>query len=120
MAAMAGALSQQGGGVHGDGERRHDRPVLRSEPRTLDARHLRTGRHGRARGLEEGLDTWFFIMPDYAMGKSQVASITHILERNGGKVLGTVAHPLPGTSDFSSHLLRAQSSGADPLVTNAG
>jgi hypothetical protein len=70
--------------------------------------------------LKRGLDTWFFIMPDYAMGKSQVASITHILERNGGKVLGTVAHPLPGTSDFSSHLLRAQSSGADPLVTNAG
>ena len=71
--------------------------------------------------LKRGLDTWFFIMPDYAMGKSQVASITHILEQNGGKVLGTVAHPFPGTSDFSSYLLQAQSSGAKVIcLANSG
>ncbi len=71
--------------------------------------------------LEKKLDTWFFIMPDYAMGKSQVASITHILDQNGAKVLGTVAHPFPGTSDFSSYLLQAQSSGAKVIcLANSG
>ena len=71
--------------------------------------------------LARQLDTWFFIMPDYAMGKSQVASITHILEQNGAKVLGTVAHPFPGTTDFSSYLLRAQASGAKVIcLANSG
>ncbi len=71
--------------------------------------------------LAKGLDTWFFIFPDYAMGKSQVASITHIVEQSGGKVLGSVAHPFPGVTDFSSYLLQGQASGAKVIcLANSG
>ena len=71
--------------------------------------------------LAQGLDTWFFILSDYAMGKSQVASMTDIVQRAGGKVVGSVAHPFPGTSDFSSYLLQAKSSGAKVVcLSNSG
>lgn len=71
--------------------------------------------------LEKGLDSWFFILPDYAMGKSQVSSMTQVIEKSGGKVLGSVAHPFPGTSDFSSFLLQAKSSGAKVVcLANSG
>jgi len=55
--------------------------------------------------LREGKDTWFFILADYAMGKSQVASMTQVIEKSGGKVVGSAAHPFPGTTGFSSFLL---------------
>jgi branched-chain amino acid transport system substrate-binding protein len=39
----------------------------------------------------------------------------------GGKVLGSVLHPSPGTTDFSSYVLQAQSSGAQIVgLANAG
>ncbi|MFL5256204.1 MAG: ABC transporter substrate-binding protein [Rhodopila sp.] len=39
----------------------------------------------------------------------------------GGKVVGGVSYPFPGTTDFSSYLLQAQSSGAKVLgLANAG
>jgi branched-chain amino acid transport system substrate-binding protein len=42
------------------------------------------------------------------------------VKANGGKVLGSVRHPFPGT-DFSSFLLQAQSSGAKVIgLANAG
>jgi branched-chain amino acid transport system substrate-binding protein len=37
----------------------------------------------------------------------------------GGKVLGSVAFPYPGQTDFSSYLLQAQASGANVLALNA-
>ncbi len=71
--------------------------------------------------LARKLDTWFFILPDYAMGRSQVASMTRVIEQNGGKVVGTVSHPFPGTTDFSSYLLQAKSSGAKVIcLSNSG
>ncbi|MCC7115396.1 MAG: ABC transporter substrate-binding protein, partial [Burkholderiales bacterium] len=43
-----------------------------------------------------------------------------VVEASGGKVLGAVRHPFPGT-DFSSFLLQAQSSGAKVIgLANAG
>jgi len=43
-----------------------------------------------------------------------------VVEKNGGKVLGKVRHPFPGT-DFSSFLLQAQSSKAKIIgLANAG
>ena len=42
------------------------------------------------------------------------------MKENGGEVLGAVRHPL-GTTDFSSFLLQAQSSGAKVIgLANAG
>lgn len=71
--------------------------------------------------LEQGKDTWFFILADYAMGKVQVASMTSVIEASGGKVVGSVAHPFPGTTDFSSYLLQAKASGAKMIcIANSG
>lgn len=68
---------------------------------------------------KRGLKTWFFITPDYAFGHAMQADATSFIERNGGKVLGSVLHPL-NTGDFSSYLLQAQSSGAQVVVLGSG
>lgn len=60
--------------------------------------------------------TWFFVTPDYVGGKGVQAETTHFIEATGGQVLGGVLYPFPGTSDFSSFLLQAQSSHASVLA----
>jgi branched-chain amino acid transport system substrate-binding protein len=68
-----------------------------------------------------GGDSWFFITADYAFGKALQRDTTDFVTGAGGKVLGSVTYPFPGTSDFSSYLLQAQSSGAKVLgIANAG
>ncbi|MBR0938515.1 ABC transporter substrate-binding protein [Bradyrhizobium jicamae] len=70
--------------------------------------------------VAEGGDTWFFISVDYAFGHSMEADATSAVQSAGGKVLGSVRHPL-GTSDFSSYLLQAQASGAKVVAfANSG
>src|ERR1700677_49999 len=61
--------------------------------------------------VAEGRDTWFFITVDYTFGHSLEADATSAVLAAGGKVLGSVRHPL-NTADFSSYLLQAQASGA--------
>ncbi|HVY15522.1 MAG TPA: ABC transporter substrate-binding protein [Rhodopila sp.] len=61
--------------------------------------------------VKQGGDSWYFISFDYALGAALERDATATLTGLGGKVLGSVKHPL-GTSDFSSYLLQAQSSGA--------
>src|ERR1700761_5045901 len=61
--------------------------------------------------VAEGRDTWFFITVDYTFGHSLEADASAAVLAAGGKVLGSVRHPL-NTSDFSSYLLQAQASGA--------
>lgn len=61
--------------------------------------------------LGQGQDSWFFITVDYAFGQNLVDEATKALAAGGGKVLGSVKHPL-NTSDFASYLLQAQASGA--------
>ena len=55
--------------------------------------------------------TWFFMTVDYAFGYALERDATQAIERAGGKVVGTIRHPL-GTADFSSYLLQAQTSRA--------
>ena len=70
--------------------------------------------------LAQGLDEWYFITVDYTFGKSWQEDATKFIEANGGKVLGSVLHPL-GATDFSSQLLQAQASGAKVIgIANAG
>jgi len=70
--------------------------------------------------VKTGGDTWFFITADYAFGKALERDTTDIVQANGGKVLGSVRHPFPGT-DFSSFLLQAQASKAKVIgLANAG
>ena len=71
--------------------------------------------------LKAGGDTWFFIQADYTFGATLAAEARAVIEAGGGKVLGSVKHPFPGTTDFSSYLLTAQASGAKVIgLANAG
>jgi branched-chain amino acid transport system substrate-binding protein len=56
-------------------------------------------------------DSWYYISFDYALGAALERDSSAVLTSLGGKVVGSVKHPL-GTTDFSSYLLQAQSSGA--------
>ena len=70
--------------------------------------------------VKTGGDTWFFLTADYAFGQALERDTSKVVIANGGKVLGSVRHPLQ-TSDFSSFLLQAQSSKAKIIgLANAG
>ncbi len=70
--------------------------------------------------VKTGGDTWFFLTADYAFGHALERDTTAVVLANGGKVLGSVSHPL-NTSDFSSFLLQAQASKAKVIgLANAG
>jgi branched-chain amino acid transport system substrate-binding protein len=67
-----------------------------------------------------GLDTWYFVAVDYALGKSLVAEASDAIARSGGNVIGTVYHPI-STTDLSSFMLQAQNSKAKVIgFANAG
>jgi branched-chain amino acid transport system substrate-binding protein len=70
--------------------------------------------------VKQGLDTWFFLSADYAFGQDLERDTTNVIKASGGKVLGSVKHPI-NTSDFSSFLLQAQGSKAKVIgLANAG
>jgi branched-chain amino acid transport system substrate-binding protein len=76
--------------------------------------------HGTARALmQRGDDTWFFLTVDYTGGYTLEDSARPVILGQGGKVLGSVRHPL-NTADFSSYLLQAQSSGAKVVALANG
>ena len=71
--------------------------------------------------VRTGGKTWFFVTADYVFGKQLQNDTAAFVNKAGGKVLGSAAYPFPGTTDFSSFLLSAQSSGAKVLgLANAG
>jgi branched-chain amino acid transport system substrate-binding protein len=70
--------------------------------------------------VKAGGDTWFFLTADYAFGHALERDVTEVVKAAGGKVLGSVKHPL-STQDFSSFLLQAQASKAKVIgLANAG
>jgi len=70
--------------------------------------------------IKQGIKNFFFVTVDYAFGAALQAEGTKFIEAAGGKVIGSVKHPL-GTTDFSSYLMQAQASKADAIVVlNAG
>jgi len=77
--------------------------------------------NGTARAVvKQGGDSWFFLTGDNAGSHSQEREAMAFVQKAGGKVLGSVRHPL-GTSDFSSYLLQAQQSKAKVVgLANAG
>lgn len=77
--------------------------------------------HGTASAVvKAGGTSWFILASDYAFGHQLQADATKVIEAAGGRVVGALRHPL-NTPDFSSFLLRAQSSGAKVIgVANAG
>ncbi|HEX6137225.1 MAG TPA: ABC transporter substrate-binding protein [Casimicrobiaceae bacterium] len=58
---------------------------------------------------------WYFITPDYAFGHTLQAAYAKILQGLGGQVLGNSLSPL-GTTDFSSYLIKAQSTNPQVLI----
>ena len=69
---------------------------------------------------KQGGDTWFFITVDYAFGLAIEQDATEFIKAAGGKVVGSVKHPL-STQDFSSYVLQAEASKAkNLLVANGG
>jgi branched-chain amino acid transport system substrate-binding protein len=70
--------------------------------------------------LNQGIKTFYFISVDYAFGAAFQAEATKFIEAGGGRVVGSVKHPL-GATDFSSYLMQAQASKAQAIVIlNAG
>jgi branched-chain amino acid transport system substrate-binding protein len=69
--------------------------------------------------LKQGFDTWFFVTADYAFGHAVETEATRVVTAHGGKVLGSVKHPV-GAADMSSFLLQAQASGAKVIALANG
>jgi branched-chain amino acid transport system substrate-binding protein len=71
--------------------------------------------------VKEGGDTWYFITADYAFGHSLEHDAAGFVTAAKGKVVGQALAPFPGTTDFSSFLVQAKSSGAKVLgLANGG
>ncbi len=70
--------------------------------------------------VAQGGKNWFFFTADYTFGKTLQAQTSRVVEAEGGKVIGAALHPI-GTSDFSSYILQAVSSGAQVIgLANGG
>jgi len=70
--------------------------------------------------VKTGGDTWFFLTADYAFGHALERDTAAVVTKNGGKVLGSVRTPSPGTA-IPSSLLPAQAAKATIIgLANAG
>ena len=71
--------------------------------------------------VRAGGQSWFFITADYAFGHALERDTSTFVRAAGGRVLGQVRTPFPGTTDFSSFLVQAQASRAQVVgLANAG
>ena len=71
--------------------------------------------------VKNGGDSWYFITADYNFGHALTRDTTGFITAAGGKVVGETAYPFPTTTDFSSQLLQASSSGAKVIgLSSAG
>ncbi len=61
--------------------------------------------------VRNGGDSWYFVTADYSYGHALEKDTVEVVRAAGGKVLGSSMHAI-GANDFTSHLLRAQQSGA--------
>lgn len=77
--------------------------------------------HGTASAVvKDGKKSWFIVASDYAFGHSLQKDTTEVVENGGGKVVGSIRHPI-NLMDFASYLLQAQASGAQVIgIANAG
>jgi branched-chain amino acid transport system substrate-binding protein len=77
--------------------------------------------NGTARALTKaGGKNWFFITADYAFGQALQRDATAAITAEGGRVVGSVRHPLP-SADMSSYITQAMSSGAQVVgLANVG
>ncbi len=106
---------------HGRRELRHRSEILRPLRRAPGpTTPIPTPTRSAAPSLKNGGDSWFFITADYVFGHSIERDTGDVVKAAGGKVLGSVKHPL-NTPDFSSFLPQAQASKAKIIgLANGG
>jgi branched-chain amino acid transport system substrate-binding protein len=70
--------------------------------------------------VASGKKDWYFLTVDYSGGYDLEKNAAAAVQRGGGKVVGSVRHPL-NSADFSSFILQAQASHASVIgLANAG
>jgi branched-chain amino acid transport system substrate-binding protein len=69
--------------------------------------------------LREGGNSWFILAADYAFGQAMSSDVAKVVQAAGGTVARVVKHPL-NTSDFSSFIVQAKSSGANVVALANG
>lgn len=70
--------------------------------------------------VQQGGDSWFFLVADYAFGYALERDTTAVVNKVGGKVVGSARVPY-NNADFSSFLLSAQASKAKIIgLANGG
>ena len=127
VAAVADAVNSAVGLAVNDVLRERHRTFIASNVGTSDL----TGKACAPTTVQWTFDTWafgnsaaralkdvgpfYFMSFDYALGQALARDTTAVLLSLGGTVAGSVKHPL-GTTDFSSYLLQAQSSGAKVIA----
>ena len=65
--------------------------------------------------LEKGKKDWYIMAVDYAFGKAGSETVTNIVTKGGGKIVGRTNFPL-NAADFSSFVLQAQESKASVVT----
>ena len=101
------------------------RPTSPARPATPNTIHWTYDTYALAQGtggamVKAGGDSWYFLTADYAFGHALERDTSGVVTKAGGKVVGAVRTPFPGT-DFSSFLLQAQASKAKVIgLANAG
>jgi branched-chain amino acid transport system substrate-binding protein len=73
------------------------------------------GKSTAAGMVPQGLNDWYFLTVNYALGQALERDATSAVTALGGKVAGASRDPL-GTTDFAGPLLQAQGSGANVLA----
>ena len=73
------------------------------------------GKSTAAGMVPQGLNNWYFLTVNYALGQALEADASAAVTALGGKVAGSSRDPL-GTTDFAGPLLQAQGSGANVLA----
>ena len=98
--------------------------VITNEKCTPNSVHYTWDTYSLARGtanavVRRGKKKWAILEADYAYGHQLASDSRRFVEQAGGTVVSEIKHPI-NTSDFSSFLLQAQSSGADVIALANG
>lgn len=98
--------------------------AITNEKCTPNSVHYTWDTYALARGtanavVRRGKKKWAVLEADYAYGHQLASDTRHFVEQAGGTVVSEIKHPI-NTSDFSSFLLQAQSSGADVIALANG
>ncbi len=98
--------------------------VITNEKCTPNSIHYTWDTYALARGtanavVSRGKKKWAILQADFAYGHQLANDSRRFVEAAGGTIVADIKHPI-NTSDFSSFLLQAQSSGSDVIALANG